>query len=553
MSKEESMNNTQLARLARHLISGILILGFISVSDIHAQTNSDEKGTSEDCPRSISPGEAERAKQADEGAEGADRPKCKVSAKDNAKDNAKDIRLSEDEDTDDDIFDGETIEELDVNTHTNPSQPVKGHPESTHKDKTQVTKSGVESDVEIPSKMHTDEERQLSNASQNANEKQNSTDREKIRTLDVITIIGNQEKLERASGSAFRISGKALDAQEHDDVHRVLKQVPGVYVRDEDGFGLRPNIGLRGASSDRSAKVSLMEDGVLMAPAPYAAPAAYYFPLTTRLKGMEVFKGPSAIKYGPNTIGGALNFTTRPSVARGNKGTIDIAMGSYGAQKAHVFFGQGFSNFGYVLEGARVSSDGFKELDNGGDTGFQKDDWMLKAHVKTDASASIFQRLELKMGLARESSNETYLGLTDSDFEQTPYRRYAASQLGDMSWKRTQFKLHYMALIGEDLEWSITGYRHDFQRAWRKLNGFKLSDIDIHDAVLDPTNPKYRPFIELLKGTSEWTPEASEMLRIGTNDRTYVSQGIQSKLELTNRFGLFRNTLELGILSLIHI
>ena len=84
-----------------------------------------------------------------------------------------------------------------------------------------------------------------------------------MKTLDVITIIGNQQKLQRASGSAFRVSKKLLETQEHDDVHRVLKQVPGVYIRDEDGFGLRPNIGLRGASSDRSAKVSLMEDGVL--------------------------------------------------------------------------------------------------------------------------------------------------------------------------------------------------------------------------------------------------------------------------------------------------
>ena len=46
-----------------------------------------------------------------------------------------------------------------------------------------------------------------------------------------------------------------------------------------------------------------------MAPAPYSAPAAYYFS-STRLVGLEVFKGP-AIKHGPNTIGGAVNTISR--------------------------------------------------------------------------------------------------------------------------------------------------------------------------------------------------------------------------------------------------
>jgi Fe(3+) dicitrate transport protein len=95
------------------------------------------------------------------------------------------------------------------------------------------------------------------------------------------------------------VDERRLEVFEHDDVQRVLKQsVPGVYVREEDGFGLRPNIGLRGASSDRSSKVTLMEDGVLFGPAPYSAPAAYYFPMTTRLAGLEVFKGPASIRAG---------------------------------------------------------------------------------------------------------------------------------------------------------------------------------------------------------------------------------------------------------------
>jgi outer membrane receptor for Fe3+-dicitrate len=115
----------------------------------------------------------------------------------------------------------------------------------------------------------------------------------------------------RVAGSAHRVDEETLERFEYDNVERVLAEVPGVSTRGEDGYGLRPNIGMRGASSDRSAKVTLMEDGVLFAPAPYAAPAAYYFPMSTRLVGVEVFKGPAATRFGPQTVGGAINLLTR--------------------------------------------------------------------------------------------------------------------------------------------------------------------------------------------------------------------------------------------------
>ena len=82
-------------------------------------------------------------------------------------------------------------------------------------------------------------------------------------------------------------------------------------MRGEDGFGLRPNIGIRGANPDRSKKVTLMEDGILFGPAPYSAPAAYYFPLITRMELVRVIKGPGAISFGPQTVGGAIDLVTR--------------------------------------------------------------------------------------------------------------------------------------------------------------------------------------------------------------------------------------------------
>lgn len=117
---------------------------------------------------------------------------------------------------------------------------------------------------------------------------------------------------DRVTGSAHRVEQETLEQFEYDDIGRVLNFVPGVYVREEDGNGLRPNIGLRGGSADRSQKVTLMEDGVLIAPAPYSAPAAYFFPLTSRMTGVEVFKGPASIQHGPQTIGGAINLISAP-------------------------------------------------------------------------------------------------------------------------------------------------------------------------------------------------------------------------------------------------
>ncbi|MEO0337475.1 MAG: TonB-dependent receptor plug domain-containing protein, partial [Pseudomonadota bacterium] len=116
-----------------------------------------------------------------------------------------------------------------------------------------------------------------------------------------ISVLGGREQFDEP-GSVQVITAEQLADRPSQDPHEILSQISGLYVREEEGYGLRPNIGLRGAHSNRSSKITLMEDGVLISPAPYSAPAAYYFPLMSKITNIEVFKGPSTLKYGPNSI-----------------------------------------------------------------------------------------------------------------------------------------------------------------------------------------------------------------------------------------------------------
>ena len=123
-----------------------------------------------------------------------------------------------------------------------------------------------------------------------------------------MTVLGTKEEIFTQTGSAAFVPAEAIRAANSSNVNIVLAKVPGVYAREEDGFGNFPNISLRGADGTRSEKVTVMEDGILTAPAPYSGPAAYYSPRIARMAGVEILKGSSQVRYGPQTTGGVINY-----------------------------------------------------------------------------------------------------------------------------------------------------------------------------------------------------------------------------------------------------
>jgi len=373
---------------------------------------------------------------------------------------------------------------------------------------------------------------------------------ESISTLSEVTVTGGSIGVKDIPGSVHYITPKEMEKFSYTDINRVLRTVPGVNIQEEDGFGLFPSIGLRGTGVERNTKITVMEDGVLMAPAPYAAPAAYYFPTMGRMQGVEIIKGSSQIKYGPYTTGGAINLIST-QIPDQFSGKITLLGGSFGGRNLHAVVGNSHKNFAYMIETFQYGSNGFRQLDGGGNRGFDrnsgfvKQDYLAKFRVNTNADAKIYQSLTFKIGQSTGDINETYLGLTQEDFDTNPIRRYAGSQVDNIATEQTQFSLTHRAKFSKWLNVTTVAYRTNFSRNWYKLDNVKDSTgtkTKIGALLDDPfsSNDAYA----ILTGTSSVNDDA---LFVKANNRNYYSQGVQTTLNFNFKTNKTKHNIDLGI------
>lgn len=342
--------------------------------------------------------------------------------------------------------------------------------------------------------------------------------------VEEVVVIGTKDKALNLPGSGTLIEDQELERFDHVDINQVLARVPGLYVREEDGYGLRPNIGIRGASAERSQKITIMEDGVLIAPAPYSAPAAYYFPNVSRVAAVEVLKGPSSIRHGPHTVGGAVNFVSS-QIDTAPAAEIDLSAGTDGFYKVQGLWSRMRETNGLLIDLLQYGSKGFKNLDGGGDTGFERSDLNVKLRFRPNTR--LRQSLTVKLGYGDEVSDETYLGLTDTDFSSDPNRRYRASQLGQFRSKHKKVHLNHTLEIQEDLLMNAKAYVNRFDRDWNKLDGF------INGPTLQSVLRYPQQFVreyDLLRGNIDSAEVDGDRLDITNNQREFDSMGAQLSL-----------------------
>ena len=375
-------------------------------------------------------------------------------------------------------------------------------------------------------------------------------------SIEEVTIIGSREQALRLAGSAHYIGSDKLAQFAYSDIQRIAREVLGVSIQIEDGYGLRPNIGIRGVATERSGRITLLEDNVLIAPAPYSAPSAYYFPTVGRLSAIEVVKGPAAITQGPYTIGGALNMVSTP-IPTPMSGNIITEAGEDSTYRVHATYGgRSASGFGFLLETHQWQSDGFQDIDrSNNNTGLDVEDYTVKLSYAPNNSA---HGIELKLQSTEQSSNQSYLGLTDRDFGNSAFRRYGLSALDNIKTEHEQQILRYSYDISDSVDVSVTAYNNEHQRDWLKTEGI---DFDGSSNAEDFERTSWANVIQainsgttlgglspdqlqsILDGSSD---TASGSIQLRSNNREYFSRGVQVGLNWNGMIGNSTHDLEFG-------
>lgn len=364
--------------------------------------------------------------------------------------------------------------------------------------------------------------------------------------LSGITILGDIEDQKKIPGSTHQISKESLEQHHSTDLQRVIWEAPGVYYQDEDGYGLRPNIGMRGTGVLRSQKITIMEDGILVAPAPYAAPPIHSLPIAGRMESVEIRKGSSAIEYGPNTVAGAINLKSTSIPEEPLKAYSRVALGERYGRRVHLHVGGSQEHVGWLVETYQLGEDGYRKVDGASSNRLSAQDVVGKLRFNTGKGSARYQEVLLKLSISGEQSAESYLGLTDADFAESPFRLYAAAQKDRMDLNRRAASVRHVIEIAPQIELTTTIYRQELKRNWYKVEGINADPTSSSSTVtleniLEDTE-KYKTEFGILRGETS----AAGAMQVRANNRRFYSQGAESVLAL-GIAGQLRQDLRIGL------
>lgn len=327
-----------------------------------------------------------------------------------------------------------------------------------------------------------------------------------------VEVIGESpEVYSRMTGTATRVDARRLAAIAPIGTQEVLQYIPGITTATDDGIGnSRISVGIRGLSPRRSARVLVLEDGIPIAPAAYLYPNMYYNPPAERIEAVEVIKGSAAVRYGPQTMGGVINYITRrPSATFGAMGQLTVGTHGYLTALAEIG-GWGGEVVQPELQLLFKRGDGFRD-----NNAFEQYNATAKVNIVPDENRIIY----VKANVDYENSDATYTGLTEYSFANDP--TFNPKENDNFKVLRTSLDVLFSNRLDEDLMSTTKFYANYFDRKWWREN-----DIFVRPAALEGGERQAVPYYE-----------PGDLVRVGNdrdnygNLRTFYVVGLEQSYE----------------------
>ena len=304
-----------------------------------------------------------------------------------------------------------------------------------------------------------------------------------IEKMPTVEVIGGQEALQALPSSGFILDEQELYRSHVFTTNEALRKIPGIHVRDEEGFGIRPNIGIRGLNPTRSTKTLLLEDGLPLSFAPYGDNASYYHPPVDRFVRVEVLKGANQILFGPQTISGTINYIT-PAPPLTPAGHVSITGGNRDYLNGHLNYGGYYKNLGGLFDYSHKQGDGARD-----NTEHDLDDVNVKGIYEFSNKAALIGRFNYY----REDSLVGYSGITDAELRNFGIR-YNPFDNDEFNVDRWGSSLTHEWNMSEYLTATTSIYWANFDRRWWRQSsrttdgqcGNAFRDNRLNGVAVDP-------------------------------------------------------------------
>jgi iron complex outermembrane recepter protein len=258
-----------------------------------------------------------------------------------------------------------------------------------------------------------------------------------------------REEINRTPGGAAMVGSQEIEESRASNLKDVLDFVPGVMIRprfgaaDESqlsirGSGLRNNFHLRG--------VNVLIDGFAYGNADGFSDFESLELLST--KYIEVFRGANALRFGANSLGGAINLVTKTGY---DAGLLELRseVGSFDFFKNHIASGRALGPFDYYVGFADTRLNGYREHSE-----------QSRDRVYSTYGYQLSGGTTLRLDVSYVRNEENLPGsLTLAEFKSDPRQRNPNAAFADEArnydYLRTAFTVRTPLSEAQALEWAL--------------------------------------------------------------------------------------------------